>query len=145
MALRTLLISTFMALAVISCGGGSTAGGIGGTGVGQGPVTGFGSIYVSGIKYETDSAGYTEEDTSANLNNLEVGMFVTVVHDGNGNATAVVYDDNAEGPITSGPDLTTNTFEVLGLTVQVDNLTFIEESGGAVWVLPTWRQATWSR
>ncbi|MEW8384692.1 MAG: hypothetical protein AB2704_22775, partial [Candidatus Thiodiazotropha taylori] len=50
--------------ALYSCGGGSGGsqvadGGIGGTGVTQGRVTGFGSIFVNGIEYETDNASFT--------------------------------------------------------------------------------------
>ena len=130
MTIRAFLVGIFMALAVISCGGGggNTAGGIGGTGVSYGPVTGFGSVIVNGVEYNTDtSTSYTVEDLDGTGDDIDVGMMVTVIHDDADNAISVTYQDNVEGPITTGSiDTVTGSFEVLGITVQTDALTYFD-------------------
>ncbi|MCU7855552.1 MAG: hypothetical protein KZQ79_07650, partial [Candidatus Thiodiazotropha sp. (ex Lucinoma borealis)] len=69
--LGKLLISATTAALIAtlySCGGGGGSqvadGGIGGTGVSMGRVTGFGSIFVNGIEFETDNASFTVNDVS---------------------------------------------------------------------------------
>lgn len=130
MTLRAFLIVLATALVVSSCGGGgsTTAGGIGGTGVSYGPVTGFGSVIVNGVEYETDaSTSYTVEDVNDTEDAIDVGMMVTVIHDDTDNAISVTYQDNVEGPIATGSiDAGAGSFEVLGITVQTDALTFFD-------------------
>jgi hypothetical protein len=122
MRLRTFLIGTLTAFAVISCGGGgtNTAGGIGGTGVSYGPVTGFGSVIVNGVEYQTGSASFTKDGVSTTQAGLGVGMLVSVTNDGSGNAKSVSFSDNVQGPVSS---IGANDFVVLGLDVQVNGLT----------------------
>jgi hypothetical protein len=129
MRLRAFLIGTLTALAVTSCGGGggNMAGGIGGTGVSYGPVTGFGSVIVNGVEYQTGSADFSVEGSpvgtgATGQNQLAVGMVVSVTHDDNGNAKSVSYKDDAEGPI-SNLNAAGNSFDVLGVSVTVDTLT----------------------
>lgn len=128
---RGLLIGAILLLD--SCGGGSTGslaeGGIGGTGISSGPITGFGSIYVNGIEYDTRDAEVIVEGSSAGtgdaavLNYLAVGQVVTVessIPEGTqATATRVYFDDNVEGPIQSITliDADTRELTVLGQTV----------------------------
>jgi len=135
MKLRTLLLSTLTALIVISCGGGggsNFAGGIGGTGVSSGPVTGFGSVIVNGVEYDTTSASFKVEGASGDQSDLAVGMVVTVTHDDNGNAKSVSYKDNVEGPVSNKIDLdgSNGSFDVLGVAVTVDSLTVYQGTTG---------------
>ena len=113
-ALLPALIGSIVALS--ACGGGSsdsnatTAGKTLTTGV----ITGFGSVYVNGCKYETDSASIDSDDVAANgaagQANLDVGMVVTVSGssetdaDGNcvGKADRIIYDNDVEGPVAVG-------------------------------------------
>lgn len=106
-----------------SSGGGGSAG-IGGTGISNGPVTGFGSVIVNGVEYDTSAADFSVEDASAGIdqNDLDIGMVVTVTHDDNDNAKSVRYQDNAEGPVAN-LDVVGNTFDVLGVAITVDALT----------------------
>jgi hypothetical protein len=123
-------------------GGGSLAGGgIGGTGItASGAITGFGSIFVNGIEFETVDASRdvdgeisvsdgTDDDTV-----LGIGMVVTV--DGTlnddgvtGTAKTIQYDPTVQGPV-QGPivnvDPLTRSFTVMGIsvTVQKFNTTF---------------------
>ena len=53
--IRNLLAGLIIGMALASCGGGGgqvAEGGIGGTGISTGTVTGFGSVYVNGVKYD---------------------------------------------------------------------------------------------
>ncbi len=134
MTLRAFLIGIFMALAVISCGGGggNFAGGIGGTGVSYGPVTGFGSVIVNGVEYDTSSADFSVEGTNGDQSDLAVGMVVTVTHDDNDNAKSISYKDNVEGPVANKIDVdgVNGSFDVLGVAVTVDSLTVYEGTTG---------------
>lgn len=138
MKLRTLLCSALTALALASCGGGggggggTTAGGIGGTGISYGSVTGFGSVIVNGVEYDTDSADFEVEGASGDQGDLAIGMVVTVTHDGNGNAKSVSYNDNVEGPVANKIDIdgVNGSFDVLGVAVTVDSLTVYEGTTG---------------
>ena len=54
--LHSLLSAVFVSI-LASCGGGGGSAGIGGTGITSGgTITGFGSIFVNGVKYNTDAA-----------------------------------------------------------------------------------------
>ena len=115
-----------LALIVTACGGsGDDIAGIGGSGfVSSGSVSGFGSVYVNGDKFETTSSTFDVDDASATQNSLREGMVVQVYGsinaDGTGIATRILYDNDIEGPITSltqNADLTEITFSVMGTTV----------------------------
>ncbi|MGD8913904.1 MAG: hypothetical protein PVJ68_14345, partial [Candidatus Thiodiazotropha sp.] len=79
------LVSIAIGVSVIglySCGGsGNTPtlnGGIGGTGITQGRVTGFGSVFVNGTEFNTDDASFTVNDLAATESDLAVGMVVRI-------------------------------------------------------------------
>jgi len=129
--LRSLLVvATLGALVACGGGGGSTTatGSTGGTPAAQavlvtGTITGFGSVHVNGVHFETSGASILRDKQSITQQSLRVGQFVTikgsVSADGvNGSATTVEQDDNLEGPITQ-LDATAQTFVVLSHTVKV--------------------------
>ena len=118
-----------------SLGGGDTAG-IGGSGfISSGSVTGFGSVFVNGVEFETDSAIFEIEDASLSQSDLRVGMVVqvegTINPDGiSGTATGIQYSDDIEGPISAitgestiieNADATEKTFSIMGKTVIVSS------------------------
>jgi hypothetical protein len=130
----------FMALALLSvtglaaCGGGGTTvagGGSGGTGVG--PVSGFGSVIVNGIKYSTDNAnivvGGAENRPESEL---KVGMRVRVegafsATDNSGTAKRVEAIREVRGPMDdNGVDNVLNRLRVAGQTVLVDPATLFD-------------------
>jgi len=129
---KLILIASSAALVALSgCGGGGgsdSLAGIGGTGkIASGTITGFGSIFVNGIEYNTDSASIAVDDSSASESDLRIGMVVTVtgtVSDTTGNASSVVYDDEVEGPASGLATLpvgaTTRSFRVLGTDIVID-------------------------
>ncbi|HSH71120.1 MAG TPA: DUF5666 domain-containing protein [Deferrisomatales bacterium] len=115
-----------VSLAIAGCGGGPTVadggGGIGGTGVvaARGPITGFGSIWVNGIRFDVSGARVTVEGVTASGEDLDLGMVVAVsgmgAADGSVVADLVVYADNLEGPIDS---IAGGEIRVLGQTVRL--------------------------
>ena len=137
--IKTTAIAAAIALALTACGGGGgDTAGIGGSGfVSTGTITGFGSVYVNGVKFETDSSAFDiEGDTSGTQANLSIGMIVkvygTINTDGTtGTAASIVFDDELQGPIaglTYSPALSTAdtadsaSFTVLGVTVNADRI-----------------------
>ena len=95
-----------------------------------GQITGFGSIYVNGIEFETFGAMYEVDDAMASDDDaLAVGMVVKVEGSVNadgltGTAMKVSYDDDIEGVVEQlapGADAGTKTFVVMGVTVVADS------------------------
>ena len=131
----------FSTLTACSSGGDDgTAGGA--TGVtSSGAITGFGSAFVNGVRYETGNARIiSADDDSVILENptnaqlqavLGVGQVITVrgtrTDDSNGVANTIRFDDELVGEITavSADD---GSFTVLGQTVSVTPDTIIDDS-----------------
>ena len=123
---------------IVACGGGggggglvigTPGGGIGGTGVtSSGTIDGFGSIFVNGVEFETDSASITVDGDNGTEADLGLGMVVLVIGTVNddgvtGRAEQVVFDDEVEGPISAiatSTDGETRTLTVLGNTILIE-------------------------
>lgn len=145
MKVKYLITCMSLALAVggiTACGGGGSGGTTGTTASSissVGTITGFGSIYVNGIEFETDGAAYRVDDEDGfDDSSLAVGMKVkvegSVNDDGRtGTATRVFYDDDVEGPIDTGSltvvDANTRTFTVLGLLISADATSTVYDDG----------------
>lgn len=126
-ALLLVVIST----AFISCGGGANTyagGGVGGTGMSTGVVSGFGSVFVNGIEFETTGTQITVDKGVATENDLRVGMRVEVTATGN-LASAIVFAPEVKGPVT-GINTVNNSLVVLGQTVTIDGNTIFEGIAG---------------
>ena len=131
-------IAPFLLLA--SCGPSPQAGGgIGGTGntatVVSGPITGFGSIFVSGYEYDTGTTSMTVDGKPGSQSDLKKGMVVlvnaTLTHNyGTNNppqrtANTLVYEDTVEGVVQSvAPD--GSNLVVLGQTVSITSSTILD-------------------
>lgn len=108
-----------------------------------GPVTGFGSVYVNGTRFDTSNSTYEVDDRQAfDDSALSVGMVVriegTVSDDGrSGRADSIEYDDELEGPVENTAldpdDATIKNFTVFGVQVQADEnrTVFRSEDGRA--------------
>ena len=120
------LIPIFISLFLSACGG-TSANGVGGTGITQGRVTGFGSMFVNGVKFNTDNASFTRDEVSSKKQeDFKTGEIVTIkgtVDEGRktGIATEVIFSDTLEGTVTSLP--TTNSIGILGQNITTNNLT----------------------
>lgn len=129
---RVLLLAGALLLA--SCGGGGIGlvgdGGIRGTGSSVGPVSGYGSVVVNGVRFNTDDASITINGVAGqNDRDLALGMLVQVdgewQPDGEGVADLLVYDDTLRGPVTAviqpwDPLTRTGRIRVMGLEVLLD-------------------------
>jgi hypothetical protein len=127
-----------MACVLAACGADQVAG-IQGSGspiaagvTSQGPITGFGSIFLDGVEYTTSSAQIRIDGQSAAESQLRVGYIVTlrgtVNSDGKtGTATEVNFTQGVRGLI-SAIDTSASTFTVLGQVVQVTDTTLFDAS-----------------
>ena len=106
-----------------------------------GTITGFGSVFVNGTKYEVVSSTRVliedEPETLGDDSALRVGMKVSVsaLDDGGVRTAQVIeYDEDLKGPIESitpdGSDPTIGSFSVMSQAVTVDaNTTFDDDIG----------------
>lgn len=128
------------ALAIAACGGsGEKVAGIDGRGnpnpvgvVSKGTISGFGSVIVNGVKYDTTTALFGIDGRGGAQSDLSVGDVVvvegTVNEDGTSpTANSVTFDDAVEGPI-SAIDLGGQTLTALGQVVRVDADTSFDDS-----------------
>jgi len=119
---------------------GGLAGGIGGTGVTSGTLSGFGSVFVNGIEFETDGASRTVNDVTDISNGsdddrvLGIGMVVTIIGTVNddgltGTADSIEYDNEIDGPVAAAPvedpDGNSKTLDIFNVTVVVDRNTTV--------------------
>ena len=99
----------------------------------SGAITGFGSIFVNGVEWETNSnTTITVDDNPGSESDLNVGQVVTVrgtldAAGTSGTADAVEFDNSVEGPIVS-ISLASGSFDVLGQTVFVSADTGFDDS-----------------
>ena len=116
------------AAALVACGGGSGMSSTIPTGTAQvmatGTITGFGSIYVNGVRFKTTSATIRKNGQVVAQSALKVGEIARIkgsknASDGTGNADSVDVEENVVGPIAT-IDTTHNTLTVLGQTVTID-------------------------
>jgi hypothetical protein len=125
---------------LISCGGGVDSGGTGApmaSSFASGPITGFGSVIVNGVRFDDTTAVVTDAAGNArSRNDLRLGMTaevrgsaITVDAAGNSVATArsIVFGSEIVGPVVAN-DLVARTFVVLGHTVDVAATTVFESS-----------------
>jgi hypothetical protein len=101
-----------------------------------GVITGFGSVFVDGVEFETDDSSFSLDDGDDGVENedgLAVGMVVTVtgtVHaDGKtGSARHIEFDDELEGIVNTNSVGAegTGTMTVMGQTVIVKTITIFE-------------------
>jgi hypothetical protein len=98
----------------------------------QGVITGFGSVYVDGVEYETDDAEFTVNDENSDETNFEVGMVVELSGlsraDGlTGKATSIKFSETIRGEIEN-IDLTNNLLMVMGQSVLLTDETNIKDT-----------------
>ncbi|WMP18740.1 DUF5666 domain-containing protein [Thiothrix lacustris] len=132
MRIRAIVVSILLAVMLVACVGSSSlqlaTGGIGGTGIAAGPITGFGSIFVNGVEYDIDAATLTRNGQPATgQHEYRIGEYVvvkgTVNPDGlTGTATEVSFSNELEGTVTAettdGVDI-----EIMGQVIRTNTLT----------------------
>ena len=104
-----------------------------GRAISVGPISGFGSVIVNGVRYETDATtSFTDDDQDIQETELKLGDMVLVkgsIEDDNAtaSATSVEVEDTVEGPVTSVNAVDGN-FVVLGQIVQVGPQTSVDDN-----------------
>lgn len=96
----------------------------------EGPITGFGSIFVNDVEFDIRSAQISVNGTVMTESDLGVGQIVNVSglidSDGvNGSADSVVFEANVVGPIEA-VDAAQGTLVVLGQSISTDASTIFE-------------------
>jgi len=134
-ALRALRAALLLVLT--ACGGGVETGGTGAGAYVQGPITGFGSVIVAGVRFD-DSCSNCIEDadgTRRSRDDLRLGMMVEVESgpigdDGSGGrvatATRVRLVSELLGPVTEAFNTAESRIAVLGQPVQLTPATVVD-------------------
>jgi len=120
---KTVLAASILAITACSGSGSDTADSSSSVGV----ITGFGSIYVNGVKYETDGADIEIDGVSSIETSLGIGDVITLVGSINvdgvtGVATTVTSKDELEGYVLDTSSLLsdgTGSLNIMGQTVRV--------------------------
>lgn len=104
-----------------------------GVAVAVGPITGFGSVIVNGVTYDTSSAMFTRDGAASDQSEFAVGEAVIVqgtIDDNNSNAVAqtVELNDIVKGPVSAGNSA--GVLTVMGQTVATGPNTSIDDSCG---------------
>ena len=131
--LRNFTLASIATAVMLGCGGGDSGGGNGSTAITTvGAVTGFGSVYVNGVEYETDTAEYEVEDEAAfDDSALKVGMVVKVKGSVNadgrtGTANQIIYEDELEGVVENltpdGADTSLKHLTIFNVPVTVSSV-----------------------
>src|SRR5438552_3998259 len=142
LAWRAPICALMAAAAIGGCGGGGISAGVdtGGTGgemptYSYGPIDGFGSIIVNGVRFDDTLATVLDDDGAAHSRSeLKLGMVVAVdagpiSTDAAGVRTStairVQWNTDLDGPVQA-VDLTAGTLTVIGQTVSVDAKTVFD-------------------
>ncbi len=111
---------------IASCGGGSpgTSSYIDRSGVYIGDITGFGSVIVGGVHFDTQAATIEVDDRQSDESALRVGQYVRIDGSLNADGTTGVADFIVTDPALKGSvdsvDLVAGTLTVLDTTIIVD-------------------------
>ncbi len=132
--LRAGLVALLVGLAVLACADSASNvadnGGIGGTGLTQGQIDAFGSIFSNGVEWGLAFATIEVDGVRGAESDLRVGMQVRVIGDlGAGGTTGIAsevrFDPDLTGPIEAAPTLEPpdgirKLMSILGRTVVAD-------------------------
>ncbi len=99
-----------------------------------GPITGFGTVHLNGLVFETTTAAITIDGRAGTQDDLRPGQFIQVKghHDPTQNqdfADQIDFRGNVQGPV-SAVDNTAQTLVVLGQTVHVTEDTSFDDNIG---------------
>jgi Domain of unknown function (DUF5666) len=125
------LRATLLLALLGGCGGGVDSGGTGGATVyASGPINGYGSVIVNGVRFDDSASSITDDDgNTRQRSQLKLGMLVEVrgtpigldtYGDPASTANSIVLSSEIVGPIDANSINTTmNSFAVLGRNIDV--------------------------
>lgn len=124
--------ATGLTLSGCSGGGGSSSG----QNTTVGAITSFGSVFVNGCEYETDSANITVDGQPGTEDDLSVGDVVEISGPTNcvtGTALSINFADELEGIVDSNAVTAgVGTMVVMGQNITVNDLTIFEDETGTI-------------
>ena len=130
------LAAICVALAITACGGGgSSDSGATGSAFASGPITGFGSVILNGVRFDDKNASVTDDDGVSHRNDeLRLGMMAEIesagiLSDDSGShatATSIRFGSEIVGPVMSVA-ADGSSLVVLGETVQVNAATLFDD------------------
>lgn len=119
---------------LVGCGGGSSSRNVqtpaptSTTQIAKGAVSGFGSVFVNGVEWETDDCDFRIDDEVGDETQLEIGDIVEVegtIDDNNvAHCTSMEYDSELEGLIT---EIGVDYILVHGLRVDINDDTVFDD------------------
>lgn len=131
------LLLALSAAVITACGGGGDSGGTTSaatekaTAYAAGPISGFGSVIINGVRYDDSRAVVTDDDDRARARDLlRLGMMVEVdakalnAAAGTGEALRIRYGSEIVGPVDAAP--TATGLVVLGQTVTITDATVFD-------------------
>ncbi|WP_177420796.1 DUF5666 domain-containing protein [endosymbiont of Lamellibrachia barhami] len=135
--LQQIAISTLLALLISACGGGGDDTTFGSSSAVRsdetvlGRVTGFGSVFVDGVEYETDNTQITVNGVPADESALKLGMVVLLKGNSDGShgeAFNIDVSDEIHGFVDENLTGSGGALQVMGQTVFSDPLTVFESA-----------------
>ena len=138
------LVTLFSAAVLAACGGGggsstgTTGGTAGSAAYTSGAISGFGSVIVNGVRFDTSSVAVEDDDgASHSADELRLGDSVEIesgpidASTQTAVATVIRYGSEIKGPLTA-VDVSGGRFTLLGQTVEVGSTTVYDSalSGG---------------
>jgi hypothetical protein len=132
----------WLALALVACGGGVDSGGTGATSsYASGPITGFGSVIVNGVRFDDSLASISDGDgTLRQRGDLRLGMSVeirgsAISTDATGasvsSASSIAFGSEILGPV-EGVDPAARRLVVLGQTIETNAATVFDNLNGGL-------------
>jgi len=123
-------IALSTAIFLAACGGGGS--GTATTTSYAGTITGFGSVFVNGVEFDTTGSSISVDGSSGTENDLKVGMQVTIKGSSNGStgtASSITFNDELEGLVISNSIASgqlTGDMNIMGQTVTLTSTTIFE-------------------
>lgn len=134
------VVLVFSAAILSACGGGAGNGpdalagvGTGGSGLAEGTVSGFGSVFVDGVEYDDASASVQQDDgTGVAVNaELKLGQRVRLALDTSNKVRSAIVLPQLVGPISQATGAG-NSFKVMGQEVRMGDNTVLAGFGAAM-------------
>lgn len=129
--LKLVSVAVAAALGLAACGSNTSNPALNGGKTTSGVITGFGSVFVNGVEYDTTSTSVDMDGVASAESNLKVGMVVNVngTVDANGvtgTAASISFADETEGFVTTAYDSVAGTIGVMGQTVHITKETIFD-------------------